>query len=67
MRKTATPKEVVKFLEHNGFACARQRGSHALYRHADGRATVVPMHNRDLPTGTLHKICKQAQLDIDNL
>lgn len=63
MRKTARPKEVVSFLEKNGFIFICQRGSHAIYEHNDGRFTIVPMHNRELPKGTFHTIFKDAKLD----
>ena len=65
MGRSATPKQVVTHLITQGFVLTRQRGSHALYRHPDGRWTVVPMHNRDLPTGTLRGIFKRAGLALD--
>ena len=33
-------------------------------RHPDGRQTYVAMHPGTLPTGTLHKILKQAALTL---
>ena len=60
------PKEVVAMLEHLGFAIVRQRGSHQQFRHADGRATTVPMHNgRDLSPILLRQICKDIRLTTD--
>ena len=57
------PKELVALLARVGFVFARQRGSHALYRRQeDGALVVVPMHNRDIPPGTLHAILKDAGL-----
>lgn len=45
------------FLTGLGFEKVRQRGSHALYRHADGRVTVVPVHaGRDLATPLVRSI-----------
>jgi mRNA interferase HicA len=66
MGKTATPKDVASFLSSKDFVLARQRGSHAIYRHPDGRWTVVPMHNRDLPAGTLRGIFKRAGLSFED-
>ncbi len=37
------------------------KGGHLKVRH-DGRATVVPMHRGDLPTGTFRAILKQLGL-----
>jgi predicted RNA binding protein YcfA (HicA-like mRNA interferase family) len=43
------PAEVCRLLTHLGFGLVRQRGSHAQYRHPDGRGTTVPMHKgRDI-------------------
>ena len=45
-----------------GFVEVRQAGSHTVLRHPDGRQTYVAMHPGTLPTGTFHKILKQAGL-----
>lgn len=53
------PKEVIAVLDKLGFRMVRQRGSHQQYRHADGRATTVPVHgSRDLSPILLRQICK---------
>lgn len=66
MRKTAKPNDVARFLEKSGFTLFRQRGSHAQYRHPDGRKTSVPMHRRELKRGTLHGILKQAGFTLED-
>ena len=45
------------------------RGSHHYLRHPDGgRLITVPVHgNRDLPTGTLRSILRQADLTPEEL
>jgi len=59
-----TPTELVKILEARGFVLKRIHGSHHYYRHPDsGKITILPMHNKDLPKGTLHAILKQAGID----
>lgn len=58
--KSYTPKEVIQILEKNGFSLSRSRGSHHIYRHQDGRKTIVPLHNKDMPKGTLMAIIKQS-------
>ena len=67
MRKTARPKEVVRILEKKGFVFFSQVGSHAQYRHSDGRKTSVAMHPKDLPKGTFAAILKQAGISRDDL
>lgn len=58
-----TGKELVRALERAGFAIERTRGSHCFLRHADGRATVVPMHNRTLGLGLLRKILADCSIE----
>lgn len=48
-RPVLKPREVVRILKGLGFEEVRQRGSHKQFRHADGRATTVPVHaGRDI-------------------
>lgn len=59
--RPAKPEEVVRVLERLGFQRIRQSGSHAVFRHPDGRWTTVPIHpGRDVARGTLHKILRDA-------
>ncbi|WP_456337304.1 type II toxin-antitoxin system HicA family toxin [Fervidibacter sacchari] len=49
-----------------GFYENASKGSHATYRHTDGRRTIVPIHpGRDLPLGTLRKILRDIGLTPD--
>ncbi|MBS0365924.1 MAG: type II toxin-antitoxin system HicA family toxin [Proteobacteria bacterium] len=46
----------------------RVRGSHHFVRHADGRATVVPVHaGETLGTGLLGRILRDCKLTRDDL
>ncbi len=60
-----TAKEVVSLVEKAGWYKDRQRGSHAVFKHAErtGRV-VVPMHHGDLPKGTLRDIVKKAGIKL---
>jgi len=52
-----TGSEAVRALQKADFEIVRQQGSHVYMRHADGRATVVPVHKgEDLGSGILSKI-----------
>ena len=62
-----TAKELAKILEAKGFILKRIHGSHHYYQHPSGKITVLPMHNKDLPKGTLHGILKQAGIDKNEL
>lgn len=52
-----------KILLHLGFILIRQKGSHAYYRHTDGRATVIPIHKgEDLRRGLIRAILKDIEI-----
>jgi len=53
-------EEVIKILQRMGFKKVRQRGSHVVMRKGN-RGCVVPLH-KELKTGTLRGILKQAQI-----
>lgn len=56
--------DVVALITHHGFIFRRQKGSHAVYKHPDGRRVVIPIHSgQDIPTGTLRAILKDAGVE----
>ena len=58
-----TGRQIVRALERTGFEVARQRGSHVLLRHPDGRRTVVPIHaGETLGQGLLAKILRDVDI-----
>jgi predicted RNA binding protein YcfA (HicA-like mRNA interferase family) len=49
-----------------GFVLARRKGSHAFYRHGDGRTTTVPHHpGRDLARPLIREILREIDLSPD--
>lgn len=62
-------EQVFKILQkHFGFVFTSQKGSHIKLRKFDGNATVtvvVPNH-KELATGTLKNILRQAQVDEED-
>lgn len=61
-------KKVVKILEKNGFLLDHTGGSHFVFRNQKNKRRVtVPVHNKELPPGTLLSILKQAGLDREDL
>lgn len=63
-----TPARLLAILRQHGFESTRQRGSHVVLKHPDGRRAVVPMHTaRDLPKGTLKQILRDTGLGISDL
>lgn len=60
------PREVAKILKRLGFVEVRRRGSHAQFRHQDGRATTVPFHKgRDISPILLRQIAKDIGMTLD--
>ena len=53
-------------LEAIGFERIRQSGSHATFRHPDGRWTIISIHpGKTIPRGTLRKILRDAGLTVE--
>ncbi len=64
--RPAKPDEVQRVLQRLGLQLIRQSGSHAVYRHPDGRWTTVPIHpGKDVAKGTLRKIIKDAGITVE--
>ncbi len=60
------PEEVVRALKNLGFAEVRQKGSHKVMKHEDGRITVVPIHKgRDISPVLLKKILKDISVSVE--
>ena len=56
-------RKVDRVLQRLGFVVARQKGSHVLYRHPDGRTTTVPHHaGRDIAPPLLRKILDDIRM-----
>lgn len=61
-------KELLAALRRAGFEVVRTKGSHHFVRHADGRATVVPVHSGEtLGPGLLASILRDVKLSRDEL
>jgi predicted RNA binding protein YcfA (HicA-like mRNA interferase family) len=56
--------DAVRALQRLGFAVARQRGSHIVLRR-ESNGCVVPNH-RELKTGTLAGVLKQAGVSVED-
>lgn len=58
-----TGKEVISLLKKAGFVVERQKGSHVLLKHQDGRSTVVPVHSGEtIGPGLLLKILRDTEM-----
>ncbi len=62
------PKELVRALERKGWQLDRVRGSHHILVHPEQRrALTIPVHNRELKTGTLASILRVAGITREEL
>ncbi len=59
------PRQIEKVLKKLGFVSRQGRGSHVVFKHLDGRRTVIPVHNRPVRTGTLRAILKQVDISTE--
>ena len=56
-----------KILLRLGFKRTRQRGSHVIYHHKDGRIVSVPYHKgKDLSRQLLRSLLKQIDITVDD-
>jgi predicted RNA binding protein YcfA (HicA-like mRNA interferase family) len=61
-------RELVRALESAGFTVDRTRGSHLFLKHADGRATTVPIHaGETIGPGLLRAILRDVEMSVDEL
>jgi len=62
------PRQVIRFLEQNGFILDHTSGSHYIYyQPSSRRRAVVPQHNRDLPKGPLMSLLREAGFTREEL
>ena len=63
-----TGRDLLAALERLGFHVVRTKGSHTFLRHADGRATVVPIHAGEaIGRGLMEKILRDTELTSEHL
>jgi predicted RNA binding protein YcfA (HicA-like mRNA interferase family) len=56
-------KTMDKVLRRLGFTPVRQKGSHVVYRHPDGRSTTLPNHpGRDLARPLIREVLREVEL-----
>ena len=61
-------KDLIAALRSQGFTVIRIKGSHHFIRHADGRATVIPVHaGETLGPGLLASILRDLKMTREQL
>jgi predicted RNA binding protein YcfA (HicA-like mRNA interferase family) len=62
----AKAKTLEKVAKKLGFEKLRQKGSHARWKHSDGRATTIPIHgNAEIGGWLFQEILKQLEITED--
>ncbi|TAK63963.1 MAG: type II toxin-antitoxin system HicA family toxin [Bacteroidetes bacterium] len=62
-----TAREIITVIRKHGFEFDHQTGSHAVYLHADGRRTTIPIHGkRDIGKGLLRQIMRDTELTVED-
>ncbi len=57
-------KELIRVLNKLGFFEHHRVGSHAQFKHPDGRRTTIPVHHgKDIKSGTLKSILDDIDID----
>ena len=63
--KLIDARQMERLLFHLGFEKVRQKGSHAFYRHPDGRTTTLPHHKgRLLARPLLREILREIEISV---
>ncbi len=56
-------KELVRILKRMDFFEFHCVGSHAQFKHLDGRRTTIPVHSgKDIPRGTLRSVLRDIEV-----
>ena len=63
MAKLPKAREVIRVIQKLGFYFSRQKGSHAIYYHDNGRRITVTVHGgEDLGPAIFKQILKDAEI-----
>jgi predicted RNA binding protein YcfA (HicA-like mRNA interferase family) len=65
--KLIDAREMERLLFRLGFEKVRQKGSHAFYRHPDGRTTTLPHHKgRLLARALVREILREIEITVQD-
>ena len=62
-------RRIIRALERDGFTYRKKKGAGRLYRHSDGRRTVIHYHHGSdtLPVGTFRNVLEATQWTEEDL
>ncbi len=63
----AKARDLQKVARRLGFQMVRQKGSHARWKHPDGRATTIPIHgDSEIGSWLFHEILQQLGISEED-
>jgi predicted RNA binding protein YcfA (HicA-like mRNA interferase family) len=63
----ARARDLQKAARKLGFRMVRQKGSHARWKHSDGRATTIPVHgDSEIGSWLFYEIIKQLGINEED-
>ncbi|MBI3627363.1 MAG: type II toxin-antitoxin system HicA family toxin [Candidatus Sungbacteria bacterium] len=66
MPRLPKAREAIRVALRLGFIFSRQKGSHAIYRHIDGRRLTIPIHgSKELGTALFKQITEDMGITRD--
>jgi len=60
------PKKLKKIVLKLGFKIHSGKGSHVVFKHKDGRRTVISIYDKPIKIGTLRAILKQIKISVND-
>jgi predicted RNA binding protein YcfA (HicA-like mRNA interferase family) len=61
-----TARELLRFLQKQGYRKVRQTGSHLILKHPSRPMLVVPVHRGEFPKGLLVRILKDGGFTLQD-
>ncbi|MCL5406904.1 MAG: type II toxin-antitoxin system HicA family toxin [Patescibacteria group bacterium] len=62
-----TAKDLTKIIRKCGFSFYRQKGSHQVWKHPDGRWTTIPFHSgENIGKGLLRQILRDFKISPED-
>jgi predicted RNA binding protein YcfA (HicA-like mRNA interferase family) len=59
-------RKIIRVLNSLGFSKSRQSGSHAFFKHPDGRTTTIPIHpGKDIGKGLFSEILSEIEMTYE--
>ena len=65
--RNVKPSKMVRMIKKLGLIEIKSRGGHKDFKHPDGRRTMIAVHAKPIPVGTLRKILNQIKVTPEEI